>query len=125
MIVYDLETLNIDRVVPYANGIYRLSKIWGKYNRDITDHELEKCRKNCSVFKGTNSINEMLDHVLHFKGGHQKVNKKIFKYYLYKLAHNGSGFDSYVVLNNLPQWRSVVNLIKNGSGIVSPKIFNG
>ena len=41
------------------------------------------------------------------------------------IAHNGSGFDSYVVLNNLPQWRSVVELIKNGAGIVSLKIFNG
>ena len=41
------------------------------------------------------------------------------------IAHVGSGFDSYVVLNNLPQWRSVVKLIKNGRGIVSLKIFNG
>ena len=40
-------------------------------------------------------------------------------------AHNGSGFDSYVVLNNLPQWRSVFNLIKNGAGIVALKIFDG
>ena len=41
------------------------------------------------------------------------------------IAHNGSGFDSYVVLNNLPQWRSVVNLIKIGGGIVSLNISNG
>ena len=41
------------------------------------------------------------------------------------MAHNGSGFDSYVVLNNLPQWRSVVNLIKNGAGNSSFKLFNG
>ena len=41
------------------------------------------------------------------------------------MAHNGSGFDSYVVLNNLPQWRSVAKLIKNGAGIISLKIFNG
>ena len=41
------------------------------------------------------------------------------------IAHNGSGFDIYVVLNNLPQWRSVVKLIKNGAGIISLKIFNG
>ena len=41
------------------------------------------------------------------------------------IAHNGSGFDGYVVLNSLHQWRSVVNLIRNGAGIVSLKIFNG
>ena len=67
----------------------------------------------------------MLDHVLSFKGKAQKVNNKIVEFNLYMIAHNGTGFDSYVVLNNLPHWRSVVNLIKNGAGIVSPKIFDG
>ena len=41
------------------------------------------------------------------------------------IAHNGSGFDSYDVLNILPQKRSVVKLIKNEAGIISLKIFNG
>ena len=54
-----------------------------------------------------------------------KQSKKIVEYNLYLIAHNGSGFDSYVALNNLPQWRSVVKLIKNGAGIISLKIFNG
>ena len=40
------------------------------------------------------------------------------------LAHNRSGFDSFVVLNNLLQGRTVVSLIKNGSGTVSLKIFD-
>ena len=67
----------------------------------------------------------MLDHVLSFKGEPKKVKNKIVEYNLYLIAHNGIGFDSYVNLNNLPQWRSVVKLIKNGAGIVSLKIFNG
>ena len=50
---------------------------------------------------------------------------KIVKYKLYLLAHKGSGFDTYVVLNIFTQWRTVVRLIKNGSGIVSLKMFNG
>ena len=33
-------------------------------------------------------------------------------------------FINYVVSNNLPECRTVVSLIKNGSGIVSLKIFN-
>ena len=41
------------------------------------------------------------------------------------IAHNASGFDSYVALNNLAQWRSVVKLFKNGAGNISLKIFNG
>ena len=41
------------------------------------------------------------------------------------IAHNGSEFDSYIFLNNRPEWSSVVNLIKNEAGIGSLKIFNG
>ena len=67
----------------------------------------------------------MLDHVLSFKGEPKKIKNKIVEYNLYSIAHNGSGFDSYVVLINLPQWRSVVKLIKNGAGIISFKKFNG
>ena len=43
MTVYELETFNFDRAVPFADCIYRLSKISGKYNRDITQREFEKC----------------------------------------------------------------------------------
>ena len=67
----------------------------------------------------------MLDHVLFFTGEPEKVKKKTVEYNLYSIAHNESGLDCYVVLNNLPQWRNVVELIKNGAGIISLKIFNG
>ena len=66
----------------------------------------------------------MLDLVLSFKGEPKKVKNKFVEYNPYLIAHNGTGFDSYVVLNNLPQWRSIVEVIKNGRGIVSLKIFN-
>ena len=51
MVVYDIESFKTDRAIPYANCIYKLSKIPGKCNRDITNPELEKCRKICNVFK--------------------------------------------------------------------------
>ena len=35
MIVYDIETFSTIKCIPYANCIYRLSKISGKYYRDI------------------------------------------------------------------------------------------
>ena len=41
------------------------------------------------------------------------------------IAHSESGFDSYVVLNNLPQWRIVGKVFKTGASIISLKIFNG
>ena len=132
--MYDLETSNKIRVVPYCSCIYKLSKISGKYHRDISEKEYQKCLNDSVVFEGTDCINEsvvfegtdcineMLDHVLSFKAEPKKY--QIVEYNLYLIAHNGSGFDSYVVLNNLPQWRTV-NLIKNGAGIVSLEIFKG
>ena len=122
--MYDLQTYNRDRAVPYCSCIYKLRKIYGKYSRDITEKEYQKCLNDCVVFKGNDFINDMLDHVSSFKGEPKKVKNKIVEYNLYLIAHNGSGFDSYVVLNNLPQWRSVVNLNKNGARIISVKIFN-
>ena len=124
MIVYDIETFNTIKCVPYANCIYRLSKISGKYYRDISEKEYQKCLKDCIVFKGIDNINKMLDYVLQLKGEPKRINNKVVKYNLYLIAHKGSRFDSYVVLNILPQWRTV-KLIKNGSSIVSLKIFNG
>ena len=60
-IVYDLETFNKIRAVPYCSFIYELSKISGKYNRDISEKEYQKCLKECVVFKGIDCINKMLD----------------------------------------------------------------
>ena len=67
VVVYDLETFNKTRVVPYCSCIYKLSKISGKVYRDISKQEYRKCLNDCVVFNGTDCINEMLDHVLSFK----------------------------------------------------------
>ena len=83
MIVCDLESFNNDKAVPYANCKYRSSKNSGKYSRDITERECEKCKKDCIVSWGTDFINEMLDHVLQFKGEAKKVNIKIVECNLY------------------------------------------
>ena len=75
--------------------------------------------------KGTNCIDETLDLVLEFKGEAKRVNIKNIEENLFLIAHEGSGFESCILLNNLPQWRTNVNLIKNGSFIVSLNILNG
>ena len=103
MIVYDIEIFNTDKALPYANCIYRPRKISGKYNRDLTEQEYEKCRKDCIVFKRLDNINEMLDFVLQLKGESKNFKTEIVKNNLYLFPHKVSGFDSYVVLNNLPQ----------------------
>ena len=54
----------------------------------------------------------MLDHVLSFKGEPKKVKTEIVDYNLYLIAHNGSGFDSNVVLNKLPNGEVLLNQSK-------------
>ena len=59
MVVYDIETFSTIKCVPYANCIYRLSKIPGKYYRDISEKEYQKCLNDCIVLKGLDNINKM------------------------------------------------------------------
>ena len=40
-------------------------------------------------------------------------------------AHNGSGFDTWIILNNLPCDKHIINIIKNGKSIIELKVFNG
>ena len=124
-IVYDLETHNTDRARPYNMTFHRLSKIAGRYQRDPTFEELQKSINDTIAFSGDDCINNALDYLLKLKGEERKVNNKIVEYNLQMQAHNGSGFDSWIILNNLPCDKHIVNIIKNGRGIISLKIFNG
>ena len=83
IVVYDLETFNKIRAVPYCSCIYKQSKIPGKYHRDVSEQEYQNCLNDCVVFKGTDCNNEMSDHVLSFKGEPKKVKNKIVEYNLY------------------------------------------
>ena len=49
-IVYDLETHNTDRATPYVFCFYRMSKLPGRYNSDLTLEEREKCKKDTIAF---------------------------------------------------------------------------
>ena len=125
-IVYDLETHNTNRARPYNMTFYRLSKIAGRYNRDPTPEELQKSVNDTIAFSGDNCINDALDYLLKFKGEERKVNNKIVEYNLQMHAHNGSGFDTWIILNNLRCDKHIVgDIIKNGKGIIELKIFNG
>ena len=88
--------------------------------------ELDKCRKDTIVFDGDDCIEKALDYLLKLKGEERKVNNKIVEYNLQLHAHNGSGFDTWVILNNLPCDRHIVgDIVKNGKGIIELKVFNG
>ena len=77
--MYDLETFNKIRTVPYFSCIYKLSKTSGKYHRDISEQEYQKCLNECVVLKGIACVNEMIDHVLSFKGEPKKSKLKLLK----------------------------------------------
>ena len=124
-IVYDLETYSSDRARPYNMTFYRLRKIAGRYSRDPTPEELQKSIKDTTAFIGDDCINNALDYLLKFKGDERKLNNKSVEYSLQLHAHNGSGFDTWIILNNLPCDKHIVNIIKNGKGIISLKLFNG
>ena len=124
-IVYDLETYSADRAHPYNMTFYRLSKIAGRYERDPTQEELQKSYNNTIAFSGDNCINDALDYCLKLKGEERKVKNKIVEYNLQMHSHNGSGFDTWIILNNLPCDKHIVDIIKNGKGIIELKVFNG
>ena len=63
-----METFNTIKCVPYANCIYKPSKISGKNIRDILEKKYEKCLNDCIDFRGLDNIKERLDYVLQFKG---------------------------------------------------------
>ena len=92
--VYDLETHNTDTARPYCLLFYRLSILAGRYNRDLTPSELDKCKNDTIKFDGNNCIETALDFCLKLKAEERKVKYKIVEYNLQLHAHNGSGFDT-------------------------------
>ena len=125
-IVYDLETQNTDRARPYVFCFYRLNNLAGRYIRDLTPDELEKCRKDTIAFDGDDCVSKALDFCLKLKGDERKFENKIVEYNLQLHAHNGSSFDTWIILKNLRCDKHIVgDIIKNGKGIIEMKIFNG
>ena len=105
---------------------YRLSKIAGRYERDPTQEELQKSFKDTIAFAGDNCIGNALDFCSKLKGDERKVIKnKIVEYNLQMHAHNGSGFDTWIILKIFSCDKHIVDIIKYGKGIISLKIFNG
>ena len=103
LIVYDLETHNRNRARPYVFYFYRINKLAGRYNRDLTSDEREKYKKDTVAFYGDNCVEKALDFCLKLKGDENKDKKdKVLEYNIQLHAHNGSGFDTCIVLNNLP-----------------------
>ena len=104
---------------------YRLGKIAGRYERDHTQEELEKSIIDTLSFESDNCVGNALNFLLKFKAEERKVKNKIVEYNWQLHAHNGSGFDLWIILNNLPCDKHIVDIIKNGKGNISLRVFKG
>ena len=69
---YGLETRNTDRTCPYVFCFYRLSKLAGRFNRDLKPYELEKYKNGSIVLDGDNCVTNALDFCLKLKGAERK-----------------------------------------------------
>ena len=122
---YDLETQISDRAKPYSVFLIRLFKLVGKYNRDITPYEKEKSKTDTFVFDGGKYVSNAIVFSLKLNDDVRKVENKIVQYTLQHDAHNGSGFDTWIILKNLPCDKPIVDSIENGKCIIELKVFNG
>ena len=75
-VVYNLETHNTDRNRPHCISLYRLRKLAGRYNRELTTYEIDKCKKDTIVSDGDNCINIALHFCLKLKGEEGKTADK-------------------------------------------------
>ena len=124
-IVYDLETPATDKARPYV-FFHRLSKLAGRYHRVFTHDEIQNCKKDTFALDGDSCVEKPLDFCLKRKGQERKDSKNKFPEYSFQFnAHNGSGFDTWFVLNNLLCDKKIVNIVKNGKSFIEEKLFNG
>ena len=107
--------------------LYRLNELAGKYDRDnLTTYEIEKCKKETLVFDGDNCVGSEIDFLIKFKIELRKfVNNRNVEYNLQLHAHDGSGFDTWTKLNNLPCDKHIGYNIKIVKGRFSVKTCNG
>ena len=90
----------------------------------MSQYILEKCRNDTFVIDGDDCIKKALCFLLKFKGEERRVENEIVEYNLQLHAPNGSGFDTSIILNNLPCVHIVDN-IKSGKGTLFMRVFNG
>ena len=104
---------------------FRLIKVSGKSDRDLTPYEIEKCKKDTTVYDEQDCFTKALYFVLKIEGEERKYKNRIVEYNLQLHAHNGSGFDTLIKLNKLPFGKRLVDNIKNGESKIKRKVLIG
>ena len=126
--VFGLETHNDQEFAEtYAAGLYDVNLLKDCWYRDLNSNELIIERKNVNVFDASNGncIMNMLKYISkNYEGDERtyidKVGVEIVSSYrLLLVAHNSSGFDSWVVLNSLVKDITELKIIKTARGLIS------
>ena len=65
---------------------YPLSKLAGRYNRDLTQDEKQKCQKDTFAFDGDNCVEKAVDFFLKLKVEEYKDEKLKFSNIIYKFT---------------------------------------
>ena len=126
--VFDLETHNDQEFAEaYAAGLYDVNRLKDKWDRDLTSDELAIERKNVTVFDASNGncIMNMLKYISENNNGDERTyidkdgDEIVSSYRLLLVAHNSSGFDSWVVLNSLIKDITDLKITKTARGLIS------
>ena len=126
--VFDLELHKDQKFVEaYAAGLYDVNRFRDSWHRDLTSNELIIERKHVDVFDASNGncITDMLKYFSENYDGDERTyidkdgDEIISSYRLLLVAHNSSGFDSWVVLNSLVKEITDLKIIKTARGLIS------
>ena len=128
MFVFDLETYNDRKFAEsYAPGLCDLNRLQEKWDRDLTPDKIVTEKDNGIVFDGYNgnSVMNMLKNISENYEGDERTyidkdgDEIVSSYRLLLVAHNASGFDSWVVLNSLVKEITELKVKKTGRGLIS------
>ena len=126
--VFDLETHNDQEFAEtYGAALYDVNRLRECWHRDLTSDELVIERENVSVFDASNGncVMHMLKYISeNYEGDERSYIDKdgdeiVSSYRLLLVAHNSSGFDSWVVLNSLVKEITDLKIIKTTRGLIS------
>ena len=126
--VFDLETHNDQEFAePYAAGLYDVNRLRDRWYRDLTSDELVIEKQNVTVFDASNGncVMNMLKHISENYNGDERTyidkdgDEIVSSYRLFLVAHNSSGFDSWVVLNSLVKEIKDIKIIRTARGLIS------
>ena len=132
--VFDLETHNDQEFAEaYGAGLYDVNRLRECWHRDLNSNELIIERKHVTVFDASNGncIMNMLKYISENYEGDERTyidkdgDEIISSYRLLLVAHNSSGFDSWIVLNSLIKEITELKFITTARGLISLSFRRG